>query len=134
LWLWLFASDYLDAPTLDRLLTSGFYAMKHSLLYLDFDNPINLEELDKAIYNVAQMSGIKLERLAVHNTKRGNHVIVSAEWLDRKELTPAETVALQLLLGSDPKREALNLMRAHNLGDAPDFWRDRWNVLYSEKL
>lgn len=103
-------------------------------MYLDFDEPVNLDELDKKIHNVSNMSRIKLERLAVHLTKRGNHVVVNAEWPDKKELTPAETVALQLLLGSDPKREAMNLMRAHSLGDAPDFWRDRWNVLYSEKI
>ncbi len=108
--------------------------MSHYLLYLDFDEPLNVEELDRRIFNVANMSQIKLERLAIHATRRGHHVIVNAEWPDKKEMAPAETVALQLLLGSDPKREALNLMRAHNLGDAPDFWRDRWNVLYSEKL
>jgi hypothetical protein len=52
----------------------------------------------------------------------------------QREFNAWEIVTMQLLLGSDPKREAFNFMRAHNLGDAPAFWHDRWNVLYAEKL
>lgn len=40
----------------------------------------------------------------------------------------AEVIALQLLLGSDPKREARNLYRARQGG--PAFAKDWWNVLY----
>src|SRR3979490_1622340 len=43
-----------------------------------------------------------------------------------------EVVALQLLFGSDPLREAFNLHRAR-LVDAKQvskFWRDRWNTTY----
>jgi len=117
-----------------------------TLLYLDFDEPINADDIEKRIYNIASMVQINLELKAIHPTRRGHHVIVSAEWKAKPipasyvapkalyELTPAETVAMQLLLGSDPKREAFNLLRAHSLGDAPEFWRDRWNVLYAEKI
>lgn len=45
-----------------------------------------------------------------------------------------EIVALQLLLGSDPLREAYNLCRAQavDLKQVSRYWRvrDRWNVLY----
>lgn len=45
-----------------------------------------------------------------------------------------EIVALQLLLGSDPLREAYNLVRALavDAGRVSKYWRhrDRWNVLY----
>lgn len=45
-----------------------------------------------------------------------------------------EIVALQLLLGSDPLREAYNLRRALAVdsGTVSVYWRmqDRWNVLY----
>lgn len=46
-----------------------------------------------------------------------------------------ETVALQLILGSDARREAYNLNRAIAVdeGKASKFWRDRWNVLYGRK-
>lgn len=43
-----------------------------------------------------------------------------------------EVVALQLLLGSDPYREAYNLNRARQVdaGAVPRRWRRQWNVLY----
>lgn len=45
-----------------------------------------------------------------------------------------EVVALQLLLGSDPHREAYNVNRARHVdaGHVPPFWRSpaAWNVLY----
>lgn len=45
-----------------------------------------------------------------------------------------EIVALQLLLGSDPLREAYNLVRAFAVDEkrVSRYWRtrDRWNVLY----
>jgi hypothetical protein len=43
-----------------------------------------------------------------------------------------ETVALQLLCGSDPQREAYNLNRARQVdaGEVSDYWRVRWNVFY----
>lgn len=125
------------------------------LLYLDFDEPESdaVDELEKRIYNVANMVQIEMELVSILPTRRGFHAIVKAEWplklnpgitqdlpivgntyLDREELTTMETVCLQLLLGSDPKREAFNLLRAHSIGDAPAFWRDRWNVLYAEKI
>jgi hypothetical protein len=46
--------------------------------------------------------------------------------------TAVEVVALQLLLGSDPHREAYNLNRAAHVdaGHVPPFFRARWNVLY----
>jgi len=76
-----------------------------------------------------------LER-AGHNVKRwqckrspsrkGWHLRVEL----RKEPRPMEVVALQLLLGSDPLREASNMRRAKGLRRAPAFWRARWNVLY----
>jgi len=46
-----------------------------------------------------------------------------------------EVVALQALLGSDPAREACNLQRARlvDSGKISEFWRKRWNVLYSSR-
>ena len=46
--------------------------------------------------------------------------------------TAVETVALQLLCGSDPHREAYNLNRARQVdaGQVSDYWRARWNVFY----
>lgn len=109
----------------------------HYLIYLDIDEkqtPERIEMLNETIRRVSSMLHCRLELVAVHDTARGFHAIVNANWSDAKPITPLETVCLQLLLGSDPKRETFNFLRARNLGDAPAFWRDRWNVLYSEKI
>lgn len=107
------------------------------LIYLDFDNVGDHgfnEWVEQRVKMIASICAITLEIKAIHKTEHGVHVILDAEWEDKKSIEPAETVALQAILGSDFKREAFNLLRAHNLGDAPTFWRDRWNVLYSEKV
>jgi len=46
-----------------------------------------------------------------------------------------ETVALQLLCGSDPHREAYNLNRARQVdaGTVSPYWRARWNVFYKRE-
>lgn len=137
----------------------GTFRRSHSMkfLYLDFDSAVDLDALEKQIAYVADLTTVDLAIREAHPTRRGHHVIVAARWraaLDHWQIcptwedkchcdplfecqhnpTPSEVVALQVLLGSDPQREAFNLQRAHVLGDAPEFWRDRWNVLYSEKL
>ena len=109
-------------------------------LYLDFDDlHLDVEALETRIDEIADMTQTEMELLEVLSTARGYHIVVTAHWRQQgaeapKQLEPMEIVCLQLLLGSDPKREAFNLQRAHVLGDAPAFWRDRWNVLHSEKL
>lgn len=50
--------------------------------------------------------------------------------IDPPAETPTGLVALQALCGSDPHREASNLLRARALDDMPDDLRTRWNVLY----
>lgn len=46
-----------------------------------------------------------------------------------------ETVALQLLCGSDPHREAYNLNRARQVdaGEVSAYWKVRWNVFYKKE-
>lgn len=58
-------------------------------------------------------------------------------WHIRIVVSPAprccvEVVALQSILGSDPAREAHNLLRAKacDYQGISDYWRDRFNVLY----
>lgn len=104
------------------------------LLYLDFDEDLDEKRFAVHVKMIASMCSITLETKAIHKTERGIHVILTAEWSDKQPITPTEIVCLQILLGSDFKREAFNLLRAHNLGDAPAFWQDRWNVLYTEKV
>lgn len=65
-------------------------------------------------------------------TRRGFHVVI---WLS-ESLTRAELVALQACLGSDARREALNLMRVRSMRvyGCPPRDRARWNLLFEEKL
>jgi len=65
-------------------------------------------------------------------TRRGWHRVIRL----RERLTNAEIVACQVLLGSDPGREALNLMRCLSIrkDGAGDFASARWNLLFSRKL
>jgi hypothetical protein len=54
-----------------------------------------------------------------------------------RAFTRGELVAFQACCGSDLRREALNLMRVVGIRTTPirsKFWRDRWNILYSEKV
>lgn len=65
-------------------------------------------------------------------TGRGWHVVIGL----REDLQPAEQVALQSILGSDRRREGLNMMRVlciRRVG-ASSFWRARWNILFRGKL
>lgn len=57
----------------------------------------------------------------------GWHVVFTVSPSPR---SPYQVVALQLLLGGDVWREAVQLRRARAFGKAPAWMRDRWNVLY----
>lgn len=58
----------------------------------------------------------------------GTHMILH---VSPRPTSPYEVVALALLLGSDPYREAMQLYRARAFSDVPRFMRDAWNVLYA---
>lgn len=58
---------------------------------------------------------------------RGWHVLIEVEPRPRSVM---EVVALQAILGSDPWREAMQMVRAKAFPMVPDFMRNAWNVLY----
>lgn len=76
--------------------------------------------------------GLNVARIDRRRTANGWHVVVTV----RERLSPAFTVAMQAVLGSDPKRELYNLFRVRQLRKVPKLWRhpDRWNVLFHRKL
>jgi hypothetical protein len=81
---------------------------------------------------VLRTIGLRPQWLRTDRTRRGWHVIIKLT----RSLLPAETVAVQALLGSDSRRESLNLMRAISVQrrDPGAFWRRRWNLLFTYKL
>jgi hypothetical protein len=67
----------------------------------------------------------------IDKTRRGYHVIIHYPF----RFLPAEQVALQAILGSDRRRESLNLMRALSLARYPSRIRAKeWNILFRAKL
>ena len=53
-----------------------------------------------------RLMGIEPEYIRTDRTRRGWHVIIPAP-----NLSPCELIAAQAILGSDPRRESLNLFR-----------------------
>lgn len=60
---------------------------------------------------------------------KGWHVVVE---LDREPDSATEIVALQMLAGSDLRRESYNMNRARHVdaSSRSGYWDERWNVLY----
>ena len=107
---------------------------KRNLAYLDFDfkRPAQESPRINPLFVVSRLVGVIPESFCYERTRRGWHIIIHL----RENLAPAELVALQACLGSDRRREALNLMRVLGMKryGVTDFWKRRWNILYSEKL
>lgn len=118
----------------------------NSRAYLDFDMKREHDEKRRKyfrpsprlrpMFTVLRMVGLRPaehEAILLEATQHGWHVVVP---LDEK-LSDAELVALQLAMGDDQRRGALNLMRCVAMrrgnGVTP-YWRKRWNILFSGKL
>jgi len=84
----------------------------------------------RGICGVLRWLGFVPYEVQYSRTRKGWHVLIA----HNGRCTPSEIVAVQFALGSDPRRETLNLMRVLRIGTAPRFWRKRFNILYSEKL
>lgn len=108
------------------------------MIYLDFDfaRPDRRSPSLRPIFTVLRMVGLRPlgSAIAMERTRRGWHIIMRM----RETLQPAEIVALQACLGSDRRREALNLMRAlairKGCNGVTPHWRKRWNILFGGKL
>ena len=77
------------------------------------------------IEETAEVLGLQIRSIAMFPTRRGVHMAVT--W--NRRFSPAEAIALQLILGSDMKRERFNLSRT--LTGETD---KRWNLLFRRKL
>lgn len=88
----------------------------------------------RVIRAVCSRIGLHPVSVRYDRTARGFHVVIQLPW--RERLQRAETCALQACLGSDDRREALNLARARSIRQfgAPPHALDRWNLLFERKL
>jgi hypothetical protein len=93
--------------------------------YCDYDKP--KPPPVAVVYELAQWLGIRPLFIRDDKTARGWHRIV--RW--NRKFEPGVIVALQLAMGSDPKRERFNLIRVLS-GEAKH--NKRWNLLFEHKL
>lgn len=101
---------------------------------LDFDTrQRRRKEWRNRLWLLAQLfPGYRFKRERWTTSKHGWHCEIPVTG-KKRALSPVAVVAMQLILGSDVKREAYNLARAMRSGVSP-FWRERGNVLYLRKL
>jgi hypothetical protein len=78
------------------------------------------------IWHLSRLIGVPVRWVRIDRTRRGWHVF--SQWARR--FTDAETVALQAILGSDPKRESYNLMRVLGRKSRRN---NHWNLMFRKK-
>ena len=107
--------------------------LDHAYLDFDYKRPDSQSPRLRPMFTVFRMLPMpKPETFCFERTRRGWHIIIPLG----EKLKPAELVALQTQLGSDRRRECLNLMRvlAMRKFGVSTFWRGRWNILYGGKI
>jgi hypothetical protein len=77
---------------------------------------------------IRRLLGIRTTYRRLDRTAKGFHMVIRWD----TALQPVEIIALQAMLGSDPTREALNLMRVRSLARGTDE-SEYWNILYARK-
>lgn len=97
---------------------------------VDRGRPLSMKELGRRAARAHRR--IRWLRQWRSPSGRGWHILLA---VSPAPTTPMETVALQLLFGSDPYREAYNSNRALAVegGEVSRFFRTRWNVLYGKE-
>lgn len=103
-------------------------------LKLDFDGPVPSDLVERVRALFRWLGGRPAVIGVWPSHAQGWHVLI--ETRARWATDPVTVVAAQAVLGSDPKREMFNLMRAVSLKHRPLFWRQRhrWNTFYRRKL
>jgi hypothetical protein len=94
-------------------------------IYCDYDGRIPAD-VSQRLQMVVRVERLRVQYVRFDRTRHGYHMVVAVS----NRLSPYRLVMIQLLLGSDWKREAFNAQRVKRLRDLPAFWRARWNVLY----
>ena len=100
-------------------------------LLLDFDLARPVPRLIPLLARL-RIIGLRARWCSYRRTKHGWHLAIGIN----ASLTPSELVAAQAVLGSDLRRETMNLRRAISLRvhKHSRFWRKRWNIFFLRKL
>lgn len=103
--------------------------MRRADLRLDFDRkrpPV----IEDALYLVCRYCGWNITALSWRRTENGWHVEVFLV----RPITPLRAIAAQAILGSDWRREALNLAKWRRRHPRGSLERQEWNVLFTRKI
>lgn len=86
----------------------------------------------RAVWVCLRLWQLSPEYICDTRSKKGWHRVIKF----RRNLQPLAIVCVQSLLGSDRRRESLNLMRLLSIGknDNDSFARSRWNLMFERKL
>jgi hypothetical protein len=86
----------------------------------------------RPIWLVLRKLDLRPRWIETFRTRKGWHVWIKLT----RAISRGARVALQAVLGSDPRREELNLMRviAIERHDIRGTWAERWNLLFAHKL
>lgn len=100
-----------------------------TVLKLDYDGA-KLPPVEMRVAAMAVLLHLRVRGLHYARTRRGWHVVVTLA----QRMAPAQIVACQAILGSDPMRELFNLARVRRMRQFLPVMRNPevWNVLYSE--
>lgn len=99
-------------------------------IFLDFDR-CRTPRL-RSLFALFRMLQLRVLWIRDDKTRKGWHRVIAL----RQALPRLATCAIQYDLGSDPRRERLNLMRLLRTQDSglSPFQERRWNILYRTKL
>jgi hypothetical protein len=114
-----------------RLLTVGLVERtSNDCALLDFDS-LGTPKL-RACWRILALLDLRPRFILDIRSRHGWHRIIKLP----RQLAPVELVALQSCLGSDPRREAFNLLRVLSLrkNSSDRFATSRWNLMFRRKL
>jgi hypothetical protein len=102
------------------------------MLLLDFDGKPPKYSALSSMFKILRSVNVRPLSFCYARSNRGWHVAII---LSRK-IGRLERVALQAILGSDRKRECLNLFRvlAMRGKKVSPFWEQRWNLMFIRKV
>lgn len=95
---------------------------------LDFDSR-KYPNVGTALFRLRSLNFHPVWLLLSRSQHNGWHAIIQL----RGNISDIGIISLQLLCGSDPKRETFNLARVLQLKKASLYWQKRWNILYASE-
>ena len=95
-------------------------------ILVDIDKKdVSAEEIAERMFFVSVFTPFDFTRIRVRETAKGFHIYL---WCADVKPTPTDKVVIQLVLGSDYRRELFNYLRVCGRERA-----EKWNVLFATK-